>query len=344
MKFAIFTGLLIVCLAGEWWLLRDKNLPYTWALVVLLGGGLAQLGMAVPVLRKAFETTKQPETDPSAWQDGSRVRMGGVIKAVGETLKTPFTRQEAVCLEFAARVADEAMGEEDTFFTRRKYLPPGLCGYDQVPFGIVSSRGFLIVDGTPSLKRLNEWSSLDPAYCTAAGALLESARWRLADMRLRDGVYRGFVGQQDKSVRLYLLNTRLAELMLMPKDKPSAGWLEGYPPPQLEGEAAAATLARRMRQRIWQFYEYSLRPGDQVTVEGIYRESPPRIEISNWIRDHRAMEAIRPGLADVTAKAQLRFERTSVLLGVAVTGWLHYAVYANGGALYRSLIGKITGP
>ena len=94
----------------------------------------------------------------------------------------------------------------------------------------------------------------------------------------------------------------------------------------------------------WQFYEHSLRPGTEVTVEGIYRESPPRIEIGNWIRDSRAMEAIRPGLAEVTAKAQLRFEFISLLFGGTVTGWLHYAVYTNGGALYRSLIDKFVAP
>ena len=344
MKFVFLSGLLVVCLAGEWWLLRNRDLPYMWALVLLLGGGLAQIGAALPVLWNAFQTTQQPESDPSAWQDGRRVRIGGVVKAVRETLRTPFTGEDAVCLEFILRVADIGEGEVQTLISPRRHLPPMMRGYDQVPFGIVTSRGFIAVEGTPSLRRLEPWASLDPAHCAAAGALLARARWLLADLRPGgEGVYRKFVGEQDKSVKLYLLNTRLAELMLMPKDQPTAGWLKDYPPPQLEGQAAAEALARRMRQRFWKFYEYSLRTGAEVTVEGVYRESPPRIEIGNWIRDYRVLDAIRPGRAEVTAKAQLRFEWISLLLGIAVTGWLHYAVYANGGALYRTLIGKFTG-
>ncbi len=344
MKIVVVAGLLAVCLLGEWWFLREKDLPYLWAVVAVLGGGLTQIGAALSVLGKAFRTTQQPETAPDVWRDGNRVRIGGVVQATGETLKTPFTGQDAVCMEFALRVADEREGEVDTALSKRRHIPPGMCGYDQVPFGIATARGLIAVAGTPSLKRFAGWASLDPANCAKAGALLARARWRLGDMRLRDGVYIGFVGHEDKAVRLYLLNTRLAELMLMPPGEPTAGWLDGYPPPQLEGEAAEEALTRRMRQRIWQFYEHSLRPGAEVTVEGIYRESPPRIEISNWIRDHRAMEAIRPGLANVTAKAQLRFEFISLLLGATVTGWLHYAVYANGGALYRSLIDKFAAP
>lgn len=196
-------------------------------MVAVLGGGLTQIGVALAALMNAFLTTQQPETDPSSWQDGGRVRIGGVVQAAGERLKTPFTGQDAVCMEFAVRVADHAKGEVDSGLSKRRHIPPGMCGYDQVPFGIVTTRGLIAVAGTPPL---------------------------------------------------------------------------------------------------------------------IYRESPPRIEISNWIRDSRAMEAIRPGLADVTAKAQLRFEFISLLLGVTVTGWLHYAVYANGGALYRSLIEKFAAP
>lgn len=344
MKVVVVTGLLVVCLLGEWWFLRDQDLPYMWALVALMGGGLTQIGAGFSVLGKAFRTTQQPETDPDAWRDGNRVRIGGVVQASGAMLKTPFTGEDAVCMEFAVRVADTAKGETDEGFSKRRHIPPGMCGYDQVPFGIVTTRGLIAVAGTPSLKRFAGWASLDPSHCAKAGALLARARWRLGDMRLRDGVYRGFVGQEDETVRLYLLNTRLAELMLMPPGEPTAGWLEGYPPPQLEGKAAEEALSRRMRQRIWQFYEHSLRPGVEVTVEGIYRQSPPRIEISNWIRDSRAMDAIRPGLAEVTAKAQLRFEFISLLLGVMVTGWLHYAVYTNGGALYRSLIDRFATP
>lgn len=315
-----------------------------WAVVAVLGGGLTQIGAVLPALGKAFHTTQQPETDPTAWRDGNRVRIGGVVQAAGGTLKTPFTGQDAVCMEFALRVAATGKGEDDSAVSERRHIPPGMCGYDQVPFGIATTRGWIAVAGTPSLKRFAGWASLDPGNCDKAGALLARARWRLGDMRLRDGVYRGFVGQEDEPVRLYLLNTRLAELMLMPPGQPTAGWLEGYPPPQLEGEAAGQALARRMRQRIWQFYEHSLRPGTEVTVEVIYRESPPRIEIGNWIRDSRAIEAIRPRLAEVTAKAQLRFELISLLLGGTVTGWLHYAVYTNGGALYRSLIDKFAAP
>lgn len=340
MRIVVVAGLLLVCLLGEWWFLREKDLPYMWAVVAVLGGGLTQISAALPVLCKAFRTAQQPETAPSAWQDGNRVRIGGVVQAAGETLKTPFTGQDAVCMEFVLRVADTGKGEGDSAYSERLHIPPGMCGYDQIPFGIATARGFVAVAGTPSLKRFAGWASLDPGKCAEAGVLLARARWRLGDMRLRDGVYRGFVGQEDKAVRLYLLNTRLAELMLMPPGQPTAGWVEGYPPPHLQGDEAAAVLTRRMRQRIWQFYEHSLRPGAEVTVEGIFRDRPPRIEISNWMRDSRAIEAIRPGLAGVTAKAQLRFEWISLLLGVTVTGWLHYAVYAHGGALYRTLVDK----
>jgi hypothetical protein len=99
----------------------------------------------------------------------------------------------------------------------------------------------------------------------------------------------------------------------------------------------AAVRARLARHR-WQLKERSLGPGDEVTVEGIYRADPPRIEVGRGPSLGAPERGIRPGLPAVTGRREARTAVAFALALAAAAAAAHWFVYSSGGALYRSLV------
>jgi hypothetical protein len=296
--------------------------------VTLSAGGLQ--GMLA-----SLRTKMRPETDQGNWQDGQPIRVGGVVQALGAAGKTPFTGTDAVVVEFEMQAARQTPEETAT---KNRVAPPSVRGIDCVPFGIVTSHGFVAVRGTPWLKNFPPAVSWDQRYQAQALPLLMQRRWQVANFEAGKAAFAQYLNEAGTSVNANVVNNRAVRTLFAPEGQPTAGWLEGQAPPQLQGQPAAEAMAQRVATRRWQFWEYALQPGAEVTVEGKFLANPPRIEVGRWMLDGSAMDAIRPGLAAQTASRQWWQALGFTVFMMAVTGALHYVVYAEGGVRYRQMV------
>lgn len=334
----ILLGTLAVAVFLEHRMVLAMGLPHVWLAAGVLAGSVTATVGGLQGVIAALRTKLNPETDTASWQDGQKVRVGGVVQPMGPVLKTPFLGTDAVVMEFEMKAANRTPEESSSAASTGKIVPPSVRGIDSVPFGMITSHGLVAVSGTPWLKNFRPVESVDQRYQAPALQLLMQRKWQVADFEMGNAIYEQYIDQQDRDVHLYLANRRAVSTLFAPEGQPTAGWIEGKAPPQLQGQPAADAVAKRLASRLWRFQEYALQPGAEVTVEGTYLAYPPRIEIGRWMLDGSAMNAVRPGLAAKTAASQW-WQALVFTSGVAVlTIALHYMVYAERGARYREMV------
>ncbi|MCW5965753.1 MAG: hypothetical protein KIT83_17070 [Bryobacterales bacterium] len=334
----VLLGVLVVALYWEHQMVTASNIPNTWIVVGLLAGSVTATVGGLQGVIAALRTRLNPETEVGNWQDGQKVRVGGVVQPKGAALKTPFWATDAVVMEFEMSAANRAPEESSSSPSTGRVVPPSVRGIDAVPFGIVTSHGFVAVSGSPWLKNFRPTVSVDQRYQAPALHLLTERKWQIADFEMGNAIYEQYLNQQDQDVHLYLANRRAVSTLFAPVGQPTAGWIERQAPPQLQGQQAVDAIAQRLASRRWRFKEFTLQPGAEVTVEGTFMANPPRIEVGRWMLDGSAMNAVRPGLAAKTAASQWWQALVFTVAVAALTVAMHYLVYAESGRLYRNLV------
>ena len=330
------TGLFAIALLLERLALGERGLPVPWLAATLLAASLTlALGSAQGVAR-ALRRRREPESGPAAWRDGETVRTGGRIEAVGPLLRTPLGGRDAVLVEYSIyRVSSRARIGGNP---QARPAAPSARGLEMVPFRVRSAAGAIAIDGWASLGQFPERDCDHAAGREGAARRLATEPWRVSTVDEAWGAARELLGGQRSALALRLANPAAVRELLAPEGEPNAGrWSEG-PPPDLEGEAAVEAVRARLARHRWQLRERLLGPGDEVTVEGIYRADPPRIEVGRGPSLDAPERGIRPGLPAATGRREARTAVAFALALAAVAAAAHWFVFSSGGQLYHSLV------
>lgn len=327
--------LLVVALVAALFLehrfLSPQELPYPWVATGVLSVAVMLLVGSIHGLLVAFAKRVHPESDPSTWKDGQLVRVGGVIVPQRHAVRAPFSGVESVLYRYRMWQRVE-IGRE----TLDKHNDPSVHGIDMAPCSLLTSAGTVVLTGFPALRHLPLKTYSGEAHYPQAARILANTRWKIQSLAVTAEALGEALEGDAFRPPMHVMNRTACERLLAPPGEATAGSWQGGPPAQLSGEAAIAALCQRMASRAWGFEEQHIPAGAPVTVEGTYSSHPPTIDIGQGIS--KPEHSIRLGLAAETAS------REWVQAFLFVTGMtvlvtaLHYAVYANGGRIYRLLM------
>jgi len=330
------TGVFVLALLLERSALAERGLPFPWLAAALLAAIVTLALGSVQGVARGLRRRKAPESGPAEWREGEVVRTGGQIEPAGTLLRTPLGGRDAVLVEYSIfRVPSRASIGGNL---QARPTPPSARGLEMVPFRVRSGAGAIAVDGWPSLKQFPETDCDDEAGREGAARVLACEPWRVSTADEAARAAQELLGGPGSPLPLRLVNPAAVRELLAPEGEPNAGRWSGGPAPDLEGKAAVAAVRARLAEHRWQLKERSLGPGDEVTVEGIYRADPPRIEVGPGPSLGAPERGIRPGLPAVTGRQEARTAVAFALALAAAAAAAHWFVYSSGGALYRSLV------
>ncbi|HSM28801.1 MAG TPA: hypothetical protein VK855_11945 [Thioalkalivibrio sp.] len=317
-------------------LLVERSQPFPWLAAALLAASLTLALGSVQGVARALARRSEPETGPTEWREGRIVRTGGRIEPAGSLLRTPLGGREAVVVEYSIyRVPSRAQIGGSL---QARPTPPHAHGLEMVPFRVRGAAGAIGIDGCPSLGQVPEADCDHEAGREGAARVLASETWRVSTVDEAASAAQALLGGRETALPLRLVNAAAVRELLAPEGEPNAGRWSGGPPPDLEGDAAVTAVRTRLAKQRWQLKERSLGPGDEVTVEGIYRADPPRIEVGRGPSLRAPERGIRPGLPAVTGRREARTAIAFALALASVAAVAHWFVYSSDGALYRSLV------
>ena len=331
------TGLFGLALFLERLALGERGMPLPWLAAALLAASLTLALGSVQGVAQALRRRNAPESEPSRWRDGESVRTGGRIEPSGPLLRTPLGGCDAVLVEYSIyRVPSQARIGGNP---QARPTPPSAKGLEMVPFRVRNAAGAIAIDGWASLAQFPEADCDHAAGREGAARVLASEPWRVSTPD--EAVHAGrelLGGPAGTPLALRLANPAAVRELLAPEGEPNAGRWTGGPPPDLEGEAAVAAVRARLARHRWLLKERRLAPGDEVTVEGIYRADPPRIEVGRGPSLGAPERGIRPGLPDVTARREAHTALAFALALAVVAAAAHWLVFSSGGQFYRGLV------
>ena len=86
---------------------QSLGLPHPWIIAPALALLATLAAGCVPGMAAALRRRAAPESDPSRWQEGETVRLGGTIHPVDTVLRTPFGHVDAVAMAYRARTTED---------------------------------------------------------------------------------------------------------------------------------------------------------------------------------------------------------------------------------------------
>lgn len=332
----LLLGLLSGALVVERAVVEGRGLPAPWLAATVLAASLTLAVGSVWGIVRVLRQRRLPQTGRDGWTDGAVVRTGGQVEPVGPLLRSPLGGREALVVEYS--VSRTPSWARIGGSPQARPTPPLACGLEAVPFRLRTASDTVAIEGCPSLNHFPEVDCGDSDGRARAARLLAAHTWRVSTV---DEVWRAareLLDGQEAALPLRLANPACVRALLAPAGEPSAGRWSESPPPDLEGEAAAAAIHSRLCRHPWQLKERVLAPGADVTLVGIYRVSPPRIEVGSRLFGPDPDYGMRPGLpsANASRDAGTAAMFAAVLVGLAAAA--HWAVYASGGSLYRAFL------
>jgi hypothetical protein len=314
-------GLVLLALFAAAYFLEKREmdrraLPGAWLVAIALAGGVTLVVGSVQGLAEAWRTRAAPETDPAHWQDGQRVRVGGVLRAARQKLHAPFSGREAIFLWYNATAQhwDE----------HNRQSRPSFRGIDVAPCFLETAGGRVALAGIPNLRLLSEEQYSGPEHLDRAANHLARTDWSPAPDTWSAALEEGeaLVSGSPGSLPSNLIN-RLGREVL---------GLEA-------GPASDPEIRQRLAERNWLLRERILGPGAEVTVVGTYRANPPRVDVSYGPTS--AQHAITPGAAAATASRDFSQTVIFILVLALLTAAGHWVVFSSGGAVYRGLLDRV---
>lgn len=315
---------------------EGRGLPAPWLAAVVLAASLTLAVGSVSGVVRTLRQRRRPETGRDGWVDGATVRVGGQVEAVGPPLRSPLGGREAVVVEYS--VSRTPSWARIGGSPQARPTPPLACGLEAVPFRLRTASETVAVEGCPSLSHFAEVDCGDSDGRVRAARLLAAHTWCVSTVSEVWRTARELLDRQEVALPLRMANSACVRALLAPAGEPSAGrWSEG-PPPDLEGDAAEAAIHSRLSRHPWQLKERLLAPAAVVTVVGVYRASPPRIEVGHRVFGRDPDHGIRPGLplANASREARTAVAFAAVLAGLAAGA--HWAIHASEGSLYRAFL------
>ncbi len=293
-----------------------RALPGAWLVAIVLAGGVTLVAGSVQGLAEAWRTKAAPETDPAQWQDGQRVRVGGVLRAARQTLQAPFSGREAIFLWYNATAPhwDE----------HNRQFRPSFRGIDVAPCYLETAGGRVALAGVPKFRLLPEEQFWGPEHLDRAANHLSRTDWSSDPDTWSAALEEGeaLVSGSPGSLPSNLINRLGREVLGMEA-----------------GQAGAAEIRPRLAERNWLLRERILGPGEEVTVVGTFRANPPRVDINYG--PGSAQHAITPGAAAATASRDLSQTVIFILVLALLTAAAHWVVFSSGGAVYRGLLDRV---
>ena len=344
---------------------QSLGLPHPWIIAPALALLATLAAGCVPGMAAALRRRAAPESDPSRWQEGETVRLGGTIHPVDTVLRTPFGHVDAVAMAYRARTT------EDHNDARRGN--PGWRGLAAVPSLLDTGSLRIPLVGTPSLRQFPEKPYTGNEVVRNAARHLAHTRWQIApdlvsvDATTAAELFTHGAGPLpphliDRTAADLLGVQAVAEMAVGQKRADGVADMnaianmnavavsDGDAAPGALGDsvedAHAASLEavylERLGARPWTFAERAIPVGSEVTVTGTWRAFPPRIEIGYGVRT--ADHLIRPGRAKRTASSDLWQALGASAAIVAFAAGAHHVVFHDAGALYRALLAALSLP
>ncbi len=314
--------LVIVVLAGAYFaeahFLAPLQLRFAEVLAPLLALGVTLSVSGLYGLPRSLRGWKKEIADIGSWEDGQVVQVIGRIKAAGKPLKAPVSGRDALIYEYNATAENYKRSGNDR--------PPDhkLHGMDACDCEIVTENGSVRVTGFTPLHGYEFSKFGGDAYLPAAAKFILGRKWTrtpdvswemIANPALLVG---NKTGEWEGDVATEMAEDRL--LKGLPKDR----------------EAAERQLLDRLRGGNWIFEEKILPPFTYVKLRGRYRTATNAIDINFSLKD--ALSSIEPAQQGDQPKTEKARAILNWLVITAVTMGLHYAVYHEGGRIYKDFI------
>lgn len=330
----LLLGLFAAALVVERAVVEGRGLPAPWLAAAVLAASLTLVVGSVWGIVRALRQRRGPQTGRDGWTDGAVVRTGGQIEPVGPLLRSPLGGREALVVEYS--VSRTPSWASIGGSPQARPTPPLACGLEAVPFRLRTASETVAIEGCPSLNHFPEVDCGDSDGQVRAARLLAAHTWRVSTV---DEVWRAaheLLDGQEAALPLRVANPACVRALLAPAGEPSAARWSESPPPDLDGDAAEAAIHSRLCRHPWLLKERVLAPGADVTVVGIFRASPPRIEVGRRLLGRDPEYGIRPGLpsANASRDATTAVAFAAVLAGLAAAA--HWVIFASGGSLYRA--------
>ncbi|WAR45101.1 hypothetical protein [Methylomonas rapida] len=292
------------------------NLPHAWIPALLLAMGVTLLLGSFQGVLEAWRTQATPETDPLSWRDGQRVRIGGVLRALGPLLRAPFSGREVLLLSYNATAPHwDAVNRQSR---------PSFRGIALAPCALETASGNIALAGVPTFADIPEQQFFGVEHFERAANHLAGTAWDAApdlssvDMDTARAAFSGESG----NLPTHLIN-RLARQALGMED----------------GRGSVEQYRQRLAQQHWLLRERVLTADTEVTVVATYRANPPRLDVGYG--PATAQHAMTPGSAAQTAARGLGQTLIFVLILALLTAAGHYLVFHSGGTLYRELLERV---
>lgn len=297
--------------------LHEPEIPNATLVAVALAFGWAVTAGCLHGLVTAGIRAAQPETTTSQRKEGASVRIGGRVRPMADTLRSPIGRQEAVAYQYAAHhVTRQRSGK----LARQA----GFRGLDTVPCFLETASGHLPIRGFPLLTHFPERRYQGDEACRSAAELVIERNWSPT-------------GSLPTLNPFELEKTFSDRLQALPLDMmtPAAESELQLGPERPDVERIKDALSKGN----WRFSERVIAPGEEVTVIGTYSMNPPGLDVSFGIR--KAEHGIHPGLPSRLAMRKLVHALVAFLFFAGSAVALHWLVYDGNGARYRDLLERI---
>lgn len=320
--------LLSVTLFLEHRSVSERGLPLPWVAAGVLSMGATLLLGSFYGLIEALLKRRNPETDPSRWIDGQTIRVSGRVHATGQPCQAPFSGKSAVLVLYQM-----TQGPTANALAGLHNSVPRVSGFEMVPCAVTTRHGTLQLRGVPPLQPFLPGIYRDDTKHASAASVLASARWQLASFAQP---LEHFIASGTLRPPQYVINRLAAESLFAPTGGFSARGGDSGAALECTGDQAAGVLALRLRANGWWYQERFIPHGEELTAEGTYSANPPSIDIGTSVLtpNHK----LSPGAAELTASREWLQALAFVLIFGTIVASLHYAVFADGGALYRSIV------
>lgn len=314
-KGCLLLVLLFVAIAyTEFELVQARDLPYPWVVAVVLALCLSLALGSVQGLVQAWRARSRPETSRADWREGELVRVGGVLKPIGQCVTVPFSGREVLIGWYEGLAARPDLGDVNL-------LRPRWRGMVAAPCVLETPGGRIALSGFPTLKHVSQQRFDDRAHVQQAARHLANTPWRVApDIVSVDFAQaeRAFAAEGG-ALPVHLINRTALDQLEMTI--------------QVTTEAE---LRERLGRLRWLYSERVLAPGDVVTMVATYRSNPARLDIGHDVAG--AQHAVFPGRAAALVSAQWRQALVFALVLALIAAAAHHVAYSSEGALYRSML------